>query len=81
MEQKLQRAEKFVNGLAGEKVRWEQSIETYEEQIEALPGDVVIAAAFMSYAGPFPSEYRDALVASDLAPPGETAGHPVVAVV
>lgn len=28
----------------------------------ALQGDVVVAAAFMSYAGPFPSEYRAALV-------------------
>ena len=40
-EAKLQRAEKLVNGLAGEKTRWEQSIGRYEEQIEALPGDAL----------------------------------------
>jgi dynein heavy chain, axonemal len=28
----------------------------------ALQGDVVVAAAFMSYAGPFPAEYRTSLV-------------------
>ena len=76
LEQKLERAEKLVNGLAGEKVRWEQSIETYEEQIEALPGDVVIAAAFMSYAGPFPSEYREALVERTWLPQVKQLGIP-----
>ena len=76
LEAKLQRAEKLVNGLAGEKTRWEQSIGRYEEQIEALPGDVVIAAAFMSYAGPFPSEYRDALVAKTWLPQVEALGIP-----
>lgn len=76
LEAKLQRAEKLVNGLAGEKTRWEQSIGRYEEQIEALPGDVVIAAAFMSYAGPFPSEYRDALVTKTWLPQVEALGIP-----
>ena len=76
LEAKLQRAEKLVHGLAGEKTRWEQSIGRYEEQIEALPGDVVIAAAFMSYAGPFPSEYRDALVAKIWLPQVEALGIP-----
>ena len=62
LEMKLQRAEKLVTGLAGERNRWESSIAVYEQQISDLPGDCVIAAGFMSYAGPFPSEYRDALV-------------------
>ena len=56
------RAEKLVTGLAGEKGRWESSITLFEEQIGFLPGDCVVAAAFLSYAGPFPSEYRDILV-------------------
>jgi len=62
LELKLLRAEKLVTGLAGERSRWEASIDTFEEQIGKLPGDCVVAAAFMSYAGPFPSEYREQLV-------------------
>ena len=62
LEGKLHRAEKLVTGLAGERVRWESSIRTYESALAALPGDTVVAAAFLSYAGPFPSEYRDELV-------------------
>jgi hypothetical protein len=62
LEGKLHRAEKLVTGLAGERVRWESSIRTYESALSALPGDTVVAAAFLSYAGPFPSEYRDELV-------------------
>ncbi len=62
LEGKLQRAEKLVSGLAGEKVRWEGSIGGLESALRCLPGDVVLAAAFLSYAGPFPSEFRDELV-------------------
>ncbi|GIM07381.1 hypothetical protein Vretimale_11536 [Volvox reticuliferus] len=62
LEGKLERAEKLVTGLAGERVRWEATIAEYEQSMSYLPGDVVVAAAFMSYAGPFPSEYRDELV-------------------
>lgn len=62
LEGKLLRAEKLVTGLAGEKIRWENSIGGYEAALTALPGDTALAAAFLSYAGPFPSEYRDGLV-------------------
>lgn len=43
-------------------MRWEGSISTYEQQLSCLAGDAIVAAAFMSYAGPFPSEFRDELV-------------------
>ncbi|WIA13292.1 hypothetical protein OEZ85_006876 [Tetradesmus obliquus] len=62
LEGKLQRAEKLVTGLAGERTRWESSISGYEAFLAALPGDTLLAAAFLSYAGPFPSEFRDELV-------------------
>eukprot|EP00899_Mesostigma_viride_P014884 jgi/Mesvir1/23397/Mv21091-RA.2 len=62
LEIKLERAEKLVSGLAGEKSRWEASISTFEEKMTALPGDCLVAAGFLSYAGPFPSEYRESLV-------------------
>jgi len=58
---KLARAEKLVSGLAGERARWQGSIGALEARVRALPGDAVVAAAFLSYAGPFPSEYRDEL--------------------
>lgn len=59
---KLFRAEKLVSGLAGEKDRWEASIINLEEGTKKLPGDCLMAAAFLSYAGPFATEYRDAMV-------------------
>lgn len=58
---KLARAEKLVAGLAGERHQWQASIGALEARVAALPGDVAVAAAFLSYAGPFPSEYRDEL--------------------
>ncbi|CAN0070748.1 unnamed protein product [Sphacelaria rigidula] len=60
---KLERADKLVNGLAGEFVRWQASIGTFESMIERLVGDSLIAAAFLSYAGTFDTVYRNTLVA------------------
>jgi len=59
---KLERAEKLVTGLASEKTRWESSAHTLEETVSKLPGDALISAAFLSYNGPFSSEYRETLV-------------------
>eukprot|EP00795_Rhopilema_esculentum_P016694 gene16694-8141_t len=59
---KLERAGKIVSGLGGEKDRWEASVEVLEQNIGYLTGDCLVAAAFLSYAGPFLSHYRDELV-------------------
>ncbi len=58
LQDKLERADKLVSGLAGEFVRWQASIGTYESMIERLVGDSLIAAAFLSYAGTFDTVYR-----------------------
>merc|ERR1719353_714524 len=62
---KLERAEKLMSGLAGEKGRWEISLGGFDTQQENLYGDCAISAAFMSYAGPFGATYRDTLVSED----------------
>ncbi|CAH8839691.1 unnamed protein product [Trichobilharzia szidati] len=61
-EKMLDRASKLVSGLAGEKIRWEESVADLLQRIELLPGDCLLSAAFLSYMGPFLSEYREKLV-------------------
>ncbi|KAG9346625.1 hypothetical protein JZ751_006936 [Albula glossodonta] len=62
MELKLDRAGKLVSGLAGERVRWEETVKGLEEDMGFLVGDCLLAAAFLSYMGPFLSSYRDEIV-------------------
>uniref|UniRef100_A0A4W6ECP9 Dynein axonemal heavy chain 2 n=1 Tax=Lates calcarifer TaxID=8187 RepID=A0A4W6ECP9_LATCA len=63
MEIKLDRADKLVTGLAGERVRWEERVAGLEENMGYLVGDCLLAASFLSYMGPFLSNYRDELLA------------------
>ncbi|XP_028810290.1 dynein heavy chain 2, axonemal isoform X2 [Denticeps clupeoides] len=62
MEMKLERASKLVSGLAGERVRWEETVEGLEKNLGHLTGDCLLAAAFLSYMGPLPSHFRDELI-------------------
>ncbi|XP_044939241.1 dynein axonemal heavy chain 2 isoform X6 [Mustela putorius furo] len=62
MEVKLQRAGLLVSGLAGEKARWEETVQGLEEDLGYLVGDCLLAAAFLSYMGPFLTNYRDEIV-------------------
>ncbi|KAM3857822.1 dynein axonemal heavy chain 2 [Diretmus argenteus] len=63
MEVKLDRAGKLMSGLAGERLRWEETVIGLEENMGYVVGDCLLAAAFLSYMGPFLSSYRDELVA------------------
>lgn len=45
-----------------EKVRWGQSIKSFEAQEKTLCGDVLLTAAFVSYVGSFTQQYRQELV-------------------
>ncbi|XP_030578556.1 dynein heavy chain 2, axonemal [Archocentrus centrarchus] len=62
MEVKLDRADKLVTGLAGERVRWEERVIGLEENMGYLVGDCLLAASFLSYMGPFLSNYREELL-------------------
>jgi dynein heavy chain len=61
LEAKLDRADKLVKGLSGEYVRWQESIQEYNASLLKVTGDALIAAAFLSYAGPFETSYRTTL--------------------
>ena len=58
---KIDRGDKLVSGLSGEKTRWEATLIELDDTYGRLVGDCILASAFMSYAGPFPSEFRDNL--------------------
>ena len=62
LQTKIDRGDKLITGLSGEKTRWEASLIELDDQYDKLVGDCILAAAFMSYCGPFPSEYRESLV-------------------
>ena len=55
---KLDRAGKLIGGLGGEKARWTESAAALEAQLAALPGDMLLAAGYIAYLGPFTSAYR-----------------------
>eukprot|EP00501_MAST-03F_sp_TOSAG23-6_P002456 GSMAST32.ASY1.ANO1.2566.1 assembled CDS len=58
---KLERADKLVSGLSGERVRWGESISGYQKSLVNSVGDSLIGTAFRTYAGPFDVEYRATL--------------------
>ena len=55
---KLIRAEKIINGLSSEEVRWKSTVKILGERKELLIGDCIIAAGMVAYSGAFTSEYR-----------------------
>lgn len=52
-ELQLGRAEKLVNGLHEESIRWGIAIQDLEKQLLNLTGNVLLAAGYISYVGTF----------------------------
>ncbi len=57
LEAKLLRADNLVKGLAGEKIRWSESVGTYRLGIQNTLGDALLASGSRSYLGPFDTQY------------------------
>ena len=58
-ELKKDRAEKLTGGLKDEKVRWTSDIANLSSQLDFLPGDSLVSAGMVSYAGPFTNAFRN----------------------
>ncbi|XP_055958183.1 dynein axonemal heavy chain 3 [Patella vulgata] len=59
---KIERAEKLISGLGGEKVRWTQNVETLTETYMNIVGDVLLSASVVAYLGPFILDYRQTAI-------------------
>jgi dynein heavy chain len=67
-QKKLDLAQRLTNALASENVRWAENIVTMEADKALLTGDVLLAAAFISYIGPFTKTFRDKLMSQTFTP-------------
>jgi dynein heavy chain len=54
----LDMANRLVNGLADEKIRWEGNVKTFNVEKMTMIGDALVSASFVSYIGPFSSDFR-----------------------
>ena len=59
---KLELAQRLTNALGSEGSRWRNGIEDLEKRKDLVVGDSLLAAAFISYVGPFTKEFRNVLV-------------------
>lgn len=49
----MQLIPQLINSLADEKVRWQDTVENLDYKINNITGDVLVAAGFVAYLGPF----------------------------
>lgn len=56
---KLDRAEKLIGGLGGERTRWAEAASNLQSVYENLTGDVLVASGVIAYLGAFTSYYRE----------------------
>lgn len=55
---KLDRAEKLIGGLGGEKDRWTEAAEILGQMYENITGDVLLSSGVVAYLGAFTVDYR-----------------------
>ena len=51
-------AQRLVNGLKDEGVRWTENVGQLDEKLRVLVGDVVVASSFIAYIAPFNATFR-----------------------
>ena len=60
-EAKLIRANKLMNGLGGEKVRWGETAESLKVSYNNIVGDVLLSSGVIAYLGAFTLAYRSSI--------------------
>ena len=77
---KLELAQRLTNALGSEGARWNLGIVDLDKKKDLLVGDTLLAAAFISYIGPFTKQFRTILMEDHWLPYLKTAakGQPIV---
>ncbi|XP_015175416.1 PREDICTED: dynein heavy chain 3, axonemal [Polistes dominula] len=60
--QKLDRAEKLLGGLSGEKTRWSETAQALGASLQSVIGDVLLSSGVVAYLGAFTIDYRNDLI-------------------
>jgi dynein heavy chain len=60
---RLDRAQRLIGGLGGEKVRWGEAATKLQNMYDNIVGDVLLSAAMIAYLGAFTSAYREEAIA------------------
>lgn len=55
---KVNRSSSLINNLSSERIRWDDSSQSFKFQLATMVGDVLISSAFLSYIGFFDHFYR-----------------------
>ncbi|XP_022235913.1 dynein heavy chain 3, axonemal-like, partial [Limulus polyphemus] len=61
---KLERAERLIGGLGGEKERWSEVAIALSERYSNIVGDVLLSAGMIAYLGAFTVDYRQECIAN-----------------
>jgi len=62
LQNKLALAQRLMNALGSEQERWAVNVQQMKEDANLLPGDVLMASAFVSYVGCFSKKFRGILL-------------------
>jgi dynein heavy chain len=57
--ERLDRAEKLINGLSSEKERWAEKAVNLGVQAQNVVGDILVSSGIVAYLGIFTAEYRE----------------------
>jgi dynein heavy chain 1, cytosolic len=63
VQSRVVRSVTLLDSLSSEKERWETSSTTFQSQMSTVVGDVLLASAFLAYAGYFDQTNREAMLA------------------
>lgn len=64
-EKKLDRAEKLIGGLGGEKDRWTEAARLLGERVTNITGDVLLSSATVAYLGAFTIDFRQVKISTE----------------